>query len=184
MADVVDRATRSRMMSGIKGRNTRPELVVRRALHAAGFRYRLHVPNLPGRPDIVLPKHRAVILVHGCFWHRHPGCRFSTTPATRPEFWAEKFARNVERDARDRRALQASGWRIATLWECGTRRLDQHKLDSLTTWIQSDEPEYSSDLAVEPHPYRRLHCDSACGEIGTRGPPVPANDALPNRSGR
>ena len=142
MADVVDKATRSRMMSGIKGRNTRPELVVRRALHAAGFRYRLHVPNLPGRPDIVLPKHRAIILVHGCFWHRHHGCRFTTTPATRPEFWAEKFARNVERDARDRQALQAAGWRIATLWECEVRKFDQCRVEGLIAWIHSDKSEY------------------------------------------
>lgn len=145
MADVVDRATRSRMMSGIKGRNTHPELVVRRALHAAGFRYRLHGADLPGRPDIVLPKHGAVILVHGCFWHRHPGCRFATTPATRPEFWAEKFARNVERDAQNRQALQAQGWRIATLWECGIRQFDQHRVESLTSWICSEEPEYAPD---------------------------------------
>lgn len=142
MADVVDRATRSRMMSGIKGRNTQPELAVRRALHVAGFRYRLHAGDLPGRPDIVLPKHRAVVLVHGCFWHRHPGCRFTTTPATRAEFWAEKFARNVERDAQTRQALQAAGWRIATLWECSVRQSDQLRMESLIAWLRSDEPEY------------------------------------------
>lgn len=146
MADVVDRATRSRMMAGIKGRNTLPELVVRRALHAAGFRYRLHAADLPGRPDVVLPKYRAVILVHGCFWHRHPGCRFTTTPATRFEFWAEKFARNVDRDARNRQALQAAGWRIATLWECGVRQFDQDRVESLIAWLLSDEPEFASDL--------------------------------------
>lgn len=142
MADVVDKATRSRMMSGIKGGNTRPELVVRRALHAAGFRYRLHAAGLPGRPDIVLPRHRAVILVHGCFWHRHAGCRFATTPTTRTDFWTEKFESNVERDVRTRLALQAEGWRIATLWECGVRRFDQGRVDGLIAWILSDEREY------------------------------------------
>ena len=142
MVDVVDKATRSRMMSGIKGGNTRPELVVRRALHAAGFRYRLHATDLPGRPDIVLPKYRAVILVHGCFWHRHAGCRFATSPDTRRDFWADKFARNVERDARTRQALRAGGWRIATLWECGVRRFEQRSADGLFAWLRSDEADY------------------------------------------
>jgi DNA mismatch endonuclease (patch repair protein) len=142
MADVVDKATRSRMMSGIRGGNTRPELVVRRALHAAGFRYRLHAADLPGRPDIVLPRHRAVILVHGCFWHRHAGCRFATTPTTRTDFWTSKFESNVERDIRTRQALRVAGWRIATLWECGVRRFDQGAVDGLVAWIRSGEPEY------------------------------------------
>ena len=142
MADVVDKATRSRMMSGIKGGHTRPELVVRRALHAAGFRYRLHAADLPGRPDIVLPKHRVVVLVHGCFWHRHAGCRFATTPATRRDFWSDKFERNMDRDARNRQALRAKGWRIATLWECSVRRFDQARIDGLIAWIRSGEPDY------------------------------------------
>ena len=98
MADIVDRQTRSRMMSGIRGKNTKPEMILRRALHARGFRYRLHGKGVPGRPDLILAKHRAVIFVHGCFWHRHEGCRYATTPATRPEYWAEKFAANVRRD--------------------------------------------------------------------------------------
>lgn len=118
MVDIVDKATRSRMMSGIRGRDTKPELRVRRFLHAAGFRFRLHVKDLPGRPDIVLPKYRAVILVHGCFWHRHPGCRYATMPASNVEAWSEKFARNVERDSDVERRLVASGWRVITIWEC------------------------------------------------------------------
>jgi DNA mismatch endonuclease (patch repair protein) len=142
MADVVDKVTRSRMMSGIKGRDTRPELVVRRALHAAGFRYRLHAADLPGRPDIVLPRHRVVILVHGCFWHRHAGCRFATTPATRTDFWAQKFERNLERDIRNRQALRAEGWRIATLWECSLRRFDLGRVSGLVGWIRSNGPDY------------------------------------------
>ena len=120
--DIVDRATRSRMMAGIRGRNTAPEVAVRRALHAAGFRFRLHRKDLPGSPDIVLPKHGVAILVHGCFWHRHPGCRFATTPASNPEFWRAKFAENVERDLRKRRQLRKLGWKVYTIWECDTRR--------------------------------------------------------------
>jgi DNA mismatch endonuclease (patch repair protein) len=136
MADVVDKATRSRMMSGIRGKNTRPELIVRRSLHAASFRYRLHVGSLPGQPDIVLPRYRAAILVHGCFWHRHSGCRFATTPATRPEFWLEKFQQNVMRDRRNHDALVGQGWRVATVWECDIRRGGQ-VLEDLAEWIVS-----------------------------------------------
>ena len=116
--DIVDRATRSRMMSGIRGRNTKPEVMVRRALHAAGLRFRLHRRDLPGVPDIVLPRWRAVVFVHGCFWHRHPGCRYATTPATNRAFWARKLSQNVLRDARQLRALRQLGWRVFVLWEC------------------------------------------------------------------
>lgn len=123
MVDVVDAPTRSRMMAGIKGKDTKPELTVRKALHARGLRYRLHAKELPGKPDIVFPKYRAVVFVHGCFWHRHEGCRFATTPATRPEFWNEKFAANVSRDIRNERALENAGWRHRTVWECDIRRL-------------------------------------------------------------
>lgn len=118
MADIVDRATRSRMMSGIRGRNTRPEMAVRRHLHAAGFRFRLHRKDLPGKPDIVLPRHKVAIFVHGCFWHRHAGCPKATTPSSNIEFWQKKFADNVARDARDRAALEALGWRVLVVWEC------------------------------------------------------------------
>lgn len=136
MADVVAPETRSRMMAGIRGRNTRPELSVRRALHAAGFRYRLNVAGLPGRPDIVLPRHRAVIFVHGCFWHRHPGCRYATTPATRPEFWAAKFDANIRRDREVRDRLVAAGWRVATVWECATRGEMDPVTRHLIAWLQ------------------------------------------------
>jgi DNA mismatch endonuclease (patch repair protein) len=142
MADVVDQQTRSRMMAGIRGMNTKPEMVVRRALHAEGFRYRLHVASLPGRPDIVLPKHRAVVLVHGCFWHRHEGCRFATTPATRSEFWEEKFRQNVVRDRKSEQALRALGWRVATLWECDIRNLDDEALRRLLNWLRSEQVEH------------------------------------------
>ena len=127
-------------MSGIRGKGTRPELAVRRALHAEGFRFRLHDRRLPGRPDIVLPRYRAVLLVHGCFWHRHEGCRLTTTPATRAGFWKAKFAGNVARDARDMVLLADARWRIAVLWECGLRAKDIAPLmTQLTAWLRSDE---------------------------------------------
>lgn len=127
-------------MSGIRGRNTRPETRLRRALHARGLRYRLHVRNLPGTPDIVFPSFRAAIMVHGCFWHRHKGCRYATNPGTRPEFWQEKFGRNVERDRANEQALQNAGWRVATVWECALRRPEsvQCAVDHLVEWLKSD----------------------------------------------
>ncbi|MBT2305503.1 DNA mismatch endonuclease Vsr [Variovorax paradoxus] len=106
------------MMSGIRGTDTQPEMLVRRYLHATGLRFRVHVRSLPGRPDIVLPRYRAAVFIHGCFWHRHPGCRMATTPATRPEFWAAKFASNVTRDASNEDRLALAGWRVITIWEC------------------------------------------------------------------
>lgn len=105
-------------MSRIANRDTAPERALRSALHRAGLRFRLHRRDLPGRPDIVLPSRRMVIFVHGCFWHRHEGCRFTTTPATNPEFWQGKFASNVSRDAANVAALEALGWRVLVAWEC------------------------------------------------------------------
>jgi DNA mismatch endonuclease (patch repair protein) len=151
MADVVDAPTRSRMMAGIGGKHTHPELAVRRALHRAGFRYRLHARDLPGRPDLVLPKHRAAIFVHGCFWHRHSGCRYASTPATRREFWATKFQQNVERDARTLAALQTAGWRTAVVWECATRGgLSEHAVTRLKAWLTSDEPTFELGETAGP----------------------------------
>lgn len=109
-------------MAGIKGRDTKPEMELRRLLHAAGFRFRLHAKDLPGRPDIVLPRHRAAIFVHGCFWHRHSGCRYATTPDNNAAFWAKKFATNVARDAAKEQALTDAGWRVMVVWECSIRR--------------------------------------------------------------
>jgi DNA mismatch endonuclease (patch repair protein) len=120
MADVVSRATRSRMMAGIKGRDTTPELAVRSHLHHAGLRFRLHATDLPGTPDLVLPKWRTVVFVHGCFWHRHPKCRYAAVPKSNRHFWKAKFAANVARDARNVAALRRSGWRVLTIWECRT----------------------------------------------------------------
>ena len=121
MTDIVDSQTRSRMMAGIRGKDTKPELALRRSLHALGFRYRLHAKGIPGKPDLVLPKFKAVIFVHGCFWHRHPECRYASTPATRPEFWESKLSANVMRDSTVRSELLAAGWRVATIWECALR---------------------------------------------------------------
>jgi DNA mismatch endonuclease (patch repair protein) len=112
---------RSALMGRISGKNTRPELVVRRTAHRLGLRFRLHRGDLPGRPDLVLPRHRSVIFVHGCFWHRHAGCSRCTTPKTRAEFWTKKFAGNVARDLRSVAALESDGWRVITIWECETR---------------------------------------------------------------
>ena len=121
MVDVVDRATRSRMMSGIRGRDTKPEITLRRLLHRAGLRFRLHSRDLPGRPDVVFPWRKAAIFVHGCFWHRHEGCHWCSTPASNSDFWSAKFGRNVERDAEAIAELHAIGWRTATVWECALR---------------------------------------------------------------
>lgn len=121
MVDVVSPEKRSQMMSGIRGKNTKPELTLRRHLHAAGLRFRLHHPDVTGRPDLVFRSRRAAVFVHGCFWHRHEGCHWCTTPASNPEFWIAKFARNVARDIEVRESLNASGWRVATVWECGLR---------------------------------------------------------------
>ncbi|MBS0195066.1 MAG: DNA mismatch endonuclease Vsr [Proteobacteria bacterium] len=114
--DVVDKSTRSRMMSGIRGKDTKPELIVRRFLHRAGLRFRLHA-RLPGKPDLAFPKYRTVVFVHGCFWHRH-GCRFTATPSTRTAFWQKKFEANTARDAGVRQQLAEQCWRVLVLWEC------------------------------------------------------------------
>ena len=118
MVDIVDKATRSRMMSGIRGRNTQPEKTTRKALFAAGLRYRLHSKGIPGRPDIVLPGRHCVVFVHGCFWHRHPHCRYAYVPKTNKRFWNGKFRENVARDKRVSTQLRREGWRVFTVWEC------------------------------------------------------------------
>lgn len=119
--DTLSKAGRSWNMSRIRCRDTRPERVVRSLLHRMGFRFRLNRPDLPGRPDIVLPKHRMVILVHGCFWHRHSGCRYAYEPKTRRAFWQHKFERNIARDREVRRQLRHLGWRVRVVWECELR---------------------------------------------------------------
>jgi len=112
-------------MSRIRGTDTTPERLVRSALHRLGFRFRLSKSRLPGRPDVVLPRHRTVVFVHGCFWHRHRDCRFAYTPKSNLRFWERKFAENVERDRRTTRKLRSLGWKVVTVWECETRDRDR-----------------------------------------------------------
>lgn len=138
MVDIVDGARRSRMMSGIQGKNTKPEISIRKALHARGFRYRLHVKHLPGKPDLVLPKYNAVIFVHGCFWHGH-GCRFFKVPQTRSDFWLKKIWGNQSRDKRQEAALLGLGWRVIVVWECAVRSMTREKslllIDLIAGWL-------------------------------------------------
>lgn len=141
MPDIVDPETRSRMMSGIKGKNTKPELMVRKALHARGFRYRLHDPKVAGKPDMVFPRLKAVIFVNGCFWHGHD-CYLHKLPATRTAFWKAKFERNRQRDDTVRKTLRDTGWRVFTIWECALRGREKIGLDSVVDrvvgWLSSD----------------------------------------------
>jgi DNA mismatch endonuclease (patch repair protein) len=123
MADILTPEERSRHMAKIGPKDSKPELLVRAFLREHGIGYRLHVKGLPGRPDVVMPGRKVVIFVHGCFWHRHPGCRYAYNPKTRPEFWATKFAQNVERDQRVTTQLEADGWKVLVVWECGVREL-------------------------------------------------------------
>lgn len=141
MVDVVSPADRSRMMAGIKGKNSQPELLVRRLLFASGYRFRLHRRDLPGTPDIVMPGRMVVIFVHGCFWHLHHGCRYSKIPTTRTNFWTAKLEANVERDRRAVDKLQALGWRVLCVWECSTRDAEAAAdlQDTMSTWIESSE---------------------------------------------
>ncbi len=118
MADVHSKEVRSYNMSRIKGKNTKPEMLVRRFLHKNGFRYRLHVKGLPGKPDIVLPKYKTVIFVHGCFWHGHEGCRYYVVPKTRTEWWLNKIQGNITNDSTAERLLIEQGWKIIKIWGC------------------------------------------------------------------
>lgn len=118
------------MMAGIRGRDTRPELIVRRYLHAAGLRYRMHDRTLPGRPDLVMPRHKAVVYVNGCFWHQHEGCRFAYMPKSHEDFWRAKLGGNADRDARDQEAARQLGWRVFVIWECSITTADLSVLEA------------------------------------------------------
>ncbi|MBT2189295.1 very short patch repair endonuclease [Sphingobium nicotianae] len=147
MVDTVDSATRSRMMAGIRGKDTKPERVLRQRLHAAGIRFRLHAPGLPGKPDLVFPRYKAVAFVHGCFWHRHEGCHWCTTPASNAEFWQQKFDRNVVRDGAAIDALHRAGWRVAVAWECGLRGSGADDLaDRIADWLRNGAGDFDSGL--------------------------------------
>lgn len=136
---VTTTSQRSRMMSSIRGKNTRPERTLRSLLFVRGFRYRLHVRKLPGSPDLVFPKHKAVVFVHGCFWHRHDGCRYTTTPQTNEDFWQRKFQGNVDRDKRNMEMLRSLGWRVATVWECAMRHSAEDTAQLVEKWLHGDE---------------------------------------------
>lgn len=142
MVDVVSPTDRSRMMAGIKGKNSQPELLVRRLLFASGYRFRLHRRDLPGTPDITMPGRKIAIFVHGCFWHLHQGCRYAKMPATHPDFWKAKLEANVERDRRAVEKLKALGWRVLCVWECAMRdaKMATGLQVTMSSWIESGEP--------------------------------------------
>lgn len=123
--DVLSKERRSWNMSRIGSRNTKPEILVRQVLHGLGYRFRLHAKSLPGHPDIVLPKYRTVVLVHGCFWHRHKNCKYAYTPKSKMAFWTAKFSENIKRDSRKSRALSDLGWRVIVVWECELQNSDR-----------------------------------------------------------
>lgn len=159
MTDIVSPTVRSRMMAGIKGKNSVPEMVVRRLLFAAGYRFRLHRRDLPGTPDIVLPSRKIAIFVHGCFWHSHKRCKYAKTPATRPEFWVAKLEANVSRDQLVVDKLAALDWRVLCVWECAIR--DQEAVRSLKEKI-----------------IEWINAGAQFGEIGNAGSP-PLEDEVP-----
>lgn len=146
MTDVHSPAVRSKNMQAIRSKNTLPEITVRSLLHAAGFRYRLHVSTLPGKPDLVFPKYRAVILVNGCFWHGHD-CQFFKLPSTRTDFWKQKIEKNRANDQKALLALKAAKWRVALVWECALRKKNADVFESVTqklsAWLRS------SDVSIE-----------------------------------
>ena len=139
MTDIVDRATRSRMMSGIRSHNTRIEIIVRKRLFSLGFRYRINDRRLPGKPDMVFPKYRAVIFTHGCFWHGHD-CKYFRLPSTNRDFWQDKIARNKKRDEEVAAVLHENGWRMEIVWECSLRQKQTAEVDGiadiLARWLQ------------------------------------------------
>ena len=160
MTDIVDRKRRSAMMARIRGRDTKPELAVRHIAHRMGLRFRLHRKDLPGRPDLVFPKHRLAVFVHGCFWHRHEGCPYASNPKSRIAFWTEKFAANVERDARQEAALRALGWRVLVIWQCeiGDEGAVERRLVGLIgRGATTQKPESTLSVTnVEPRVFTRI----------------------------
>lgn len=149
MADIVCKEVRSKMMSGIRAKNTKPELIIRKGLFAKGLRYRLHDKKLPGKPDLVFPKFRVVLFVNGCFWHGH-ACDLFKIPSTNSDFWKNKIGTNQANDEKNKELLLAAGWRVVTIWECaikGKRRLDFNTLiSSVEVLIRNNHEEVSSEL--------------------------------------
>jgi DNA mismatch endonuclease (patch repair protein) len=140
--NVLSVEARRQMMAGFTSKNTKPEMLVRRVLHRLGYRFRLHRRDLPGKPDIVLPRHGLAILVHGCFWHQHTGCRDARMPRTRQDYWTAKFKRNVERDEQTVMALTALGWRVVVIWECEARNPQlESELRAIMNGSEPSDPE-------------------------------------------
>jgi DNA mismatch endonuclease, patch repair protein len=139
MVDVVSPEVRSRMMSGIRGKDTKPEMIVRKGLHAQGFRYKLHQSSLPGKPDLVLPKYGAVVFVHGCFWHGHE-CALFKWPKSREEFWRKKILGNRKRDHKNQEDLLCGGWRVAIVWECSVRTRSEYVIQQLSRFLHEGGP--------------------------------------------
>ena len=137
MTDFMTPSQRSQAMSKVRGYNTKPERLIRSQLHRQGFRFRINTPSLPGKPDIVLKKYNAIIFVHGCFWHNHKGCKKSKLPQTRKDFWQKKIADTVLRDQRNISDLAKQGWRIAVIWECRTKKMDDldYTINELSKWL-------------------------------------------------
>lgn len=135
MTDRLSERRRSENMSRVRGADTRPEWILRCALHRLGFRYRLGNRKLPGRPDLVFPKYRAVVFVHGCYWHRHPGCKNASTPKSNTAFWRAKFAENVARDRRNEQALAEQGWRVMAVWECELTDHTTETIRKVAQWL-------------------------------------------------
>ncbi|SFH40657.1 very short patch repair endonuclease [Pontibacter chinhatensis] len=142
MTDVHSKETRSYIMSRVKGKDTKPEILVRKYLHSKGFRYRLHPKHLIGKPDIVLPKYKTVVFVHGCFWHGHEGCKYHVIPKSRIEFWTNKINSNKERDQRVQQQLEQLGWSVINIWECELKpKVRESNLSSLSAKIKGTESE-------------------------------------------
>jgi DNA mismatch endonuclease (patch repair protein) len=148
VTDIVDAATRRRIMQGIRGRDTKPELLVRKGLHALGLRYVLGGRGLPGRPDLVFPSRAVVIFVHGCFWHRHAGCKFAYAPGTRTDFWMTKFEANIRRDHRQQEQLRELGWKVVIVWECELRADGEAVIENLRETLSGSANRRAAGLAL------------------------------------
>lgn len=171
LADVHDKQTRSRNMAAIKNKNTKPELLIRRSLHARGFRYRLHDRKLPSRPDLVFPKHHAVLFVNGCFWHGHD-CPMFRWPQTRPDFWREKISGNIARDMRNEDALVALGWRVGVIWECSLKGPNRMPVEQVSDLIADFLTGTEARLWIEGQPKKQkpavFHLDdedAGCSQV-------------------